>query len=275
MRTFTLGLCIFFCGLTSCSLPANKEEARNQVIAQGILSPGPRPGTLIFGPALLSQGHVAISRKACEGSIGSILPPLAFTQCVANVIGQPFMLIDRIKAAVNGIQDPYAQQRHHVYLTGIEKYFVQQSKEYDCWAATLEMARRYLHLYYVSQDDLLESGQKACPGLSAQKGAEAYQIVYVIISKLYRYDQSRTTPAICFNVQCIVDYLARGHPIIMLGSGHAVLLVGMDYMTIPNQNGSQPIIFVERMFVLDPIGNGQVETWSDFTLCKEDVFMVY
>ena len=114
---------------------------------------------------------------------------------------------------------------------------MQQSKPNDCWAATLEFARDFLHLHHVSQGDLVSEAQKICPRLEDQTaGADAYQITFSIATVLLRYDRPRTNPHFCSDTQCVIDLLVKGHPVIMLGSGHAVLVVGMDYSAGKNRD---------------------------------------
>jgi len=264
-------LLLMLASIGSCTRPANREEAISQVIAKGILRPGSTPGTLLFGPGILTQGSVAESTKPCEGAIGSIFPPFSLTQCVTYGLTAPLNLLGDVALAMKGATPP----RGHVYLTGIEKFWVPQSEKNNCWAAVLETARKYLGLHYVSQDDLLESAQKICPGLKQQPGADAYQIVSAIRYRLQQHDQSRLTPGVCFDIQCVVGRLQNRRPVIMLGAGHAVLLVGLDFRIAPGARGAGPAILVERMFILDPNGNGQVETWSTFAFCKIDTFMYY
>jgi hypothetical protein len=272
-RSAILYSTIIFAVITSCSPPANREEAINQVIGQGFLRPDPNSGGMSNGIRLLIEGTVSESQTPCEGAIGSVLPPFSLEQCGLYSIVRPFIAVEDALSNLTGARNPL--DRRHIYLTGIEKFWVHQSEPDDCWAATIEVARKYLNLRYVSQDELLSTAHNACPRLRESKGADAYEIVSVIRFKLKQYDQTRVQPGACFNIECIITQLTTGHPVIMLGSGHAVLMIGMDYIIIPsNQRKSGPSIVVERAYVLDPNGTGQVETWS-IGLCKIDTFLFY
>lgn len=279
MRSFVL--CIALLGLltgSSCTTPVDKEAATNQLIGEGILLPGPpdqygMPSKFYFGPGILTRTSAIQSQKPCEGAIGSILPPLSLDQCVAGVLTLPLLGLQKVATALSyGANDP---NEHHVYLTGIEQYWVHQTQNNDCWAATLETARDYLHLRHVSQTELIDSARQVCPMLNTQShGAEAYQIAYSIASTLRGYDFSRTDPHICGDISCIITALTQGQPVIMLGGGHAVLLVGMDYDVAGT--GPNPAVVVEQMFVLDPAAEQPVVSkWSTFSFCKIDVFIAY
>ena len=270
---------VAFCGalmliaITSCSPPTNTAEATNRVIAAGFMRPGSTPGELVFGPGLLSRPYVSETGRSCEGSIGSIIPPIAIMQCVTNTALRPLMILGDLQLALNGVRPESI--RRHVYLNGIERYWVHQSQPNDCWAATLETARRYLHLHPVSQDDLIESAQRICPALrSQQRGADLYQIVTAIRYRLKVYDERVRAPGVCLDDQCILDSLTRGRPVIMLGSGHAVLVVGLDYVPVPGATSGSKYI-IDRIYVLDPAGNGEVEARSPPSLCNAEAFVFY
>jgi Papain-like cysteine protease AvrRpt2 len=268
-RTFiVLGL-VFCFGMASCSPPTDVGGAENQVIGKGLVLP--TQGDLLVGPGLLSATEIIQATKSCEGSVGSIIPPLSVNQCAMNVLATPLLALENLQNALTGTVDPNA---HHIYLNGIERYFVRQSEPENCWAATLETARDFLGLHPVSQDELIASARQICPRLREQnRGAEAYEIVYVIISVLKQYDRWRTEPHTCPDAECIITALSQGHPVIMLGSGHAVLLIGMDY-TVKPTNNPKPLVVVERLFVFDP-WSGQVDTWTPFSFCKIDVVFAY
>lgn len=258
-------IALFLAGLVSCAASTGTGGPISQVIMGGFLRP--ENGNLYFGPGLLSLQDVVRGTKPCEGASGSILPPLAVNQCVGDILAS-------ILPSFQGIDNNPDQ--NHLYLTGIERYFVHQSQENDCWAATIQMARDYLHYTPVSQEELINASQRACPNLSAQSnGADAYQIAFSVASTLKQYDQSRTIPHFCPNIQCIVSSLQKGHPIIVLGEGHAVLMIGMDFVVLPpGKHG--PIFVVQHIYVLDPANEyAQVEKWSPFTFCKADAFISY
>ena len=128
-----------------------------------------------------------------------------------------------------------------------------------------------MNLRHVSQEDLVGGAQKICPLLEDQsEGADAYQITFVISTMLQQYDRSRTNPHFCTDTQCIIDSLVRRRPVIMLRAGHAVLVVGIDYL--PEKTG----LHVEALFVLDPASSGpQVAEWTPISFCNADVFLAY
>jgi hypothetical protein len=158
--------------------------------------------------------------------------------------------LDELYLLGSGRQYP----ENRVYLDGIDKFLVQQSKPNDCWAAALETARRYLHLYPVSQGEMIEAGQQICPRLKSQpKGADTYQIAYIIAHVLSRYDIGLADPHFCVDAQCIVVSLLRDRPVIMLRSGHAVLVVGADFLTDRDPTRSaKALVVVKRFKILDP-----------------------
>ena len=283
VRNFAL--CAFSVALVfisgSCTNPDDKQGAIGQVIGEGFILPGQRsgnqPGTpksdVFVGPGLLTRTEVVSGKNACDGAIGSVIPPLSITQCAGSVLTLPLLGVEKLLTALSGGAGVYGE--YHIYLTGIEQYWVQQNEQNDCWAAALETTRRYLNLYPVSQSELIGSARRVCPMLSTKgRAADAYEIAFSIASTLQIYDRPRTNPTICPDIECIVGSLRNRHPVIMLGAGHAVVIVGMDYAV--RGTGPKPLIVVERVFVLDPASkSAEVQTWSPFGFCKADVFIAY
>ncbi|MBV8926319.1 MAG: hypothetical protein JOZ74_13210, partial [Bradyrhizobium sp.] len=192
------------------------------------------------------------------------------------IITQPLLELDNtVSAVLLGRQtDP---NEHHLYLAGIERYWVQQSETNDCWAASLQTTRDYMGLYHVPQDEMIRQASGFCPSLQSQReGADAYQIAYAIDGTLRRYDMPRTNPHFCSEPKCMIQSLANRHPIIVLSSGHAVVLVGMDYALRPVTNSPEPLVIIKRLFILDPAKeHAEAETWSVFSLCKVDGLLAY
>jgi hypothetical protein len=89
---------------------------------------------------------------------------------------------------------------------------------------------------------------------------------------LSRYDIGVANPHFCNNAECIVASLTRNRPVIMLRSGHAVLVVGADFLV-----GTNPyyLMVINNLKILDPAGNGQIEDRSAFNLCNADAFIAY
>jgi hypothetical protein len=86
VRTTALFGTLILTIITSCSPPMNTEQAQRQLIEQGVFqkiqSPPNHLATYSVGLANLFQMHVVKSETACEGAIGSIVPPLAERECV-------------------------------------------------------------------------------------------------------------------------------------------------------------------------------------------------
>jgi hypothetical protein len=279
---FRLGLAFVFVVLASCTPmpPADRGEATNRLVGNGLARVGSVPNrptaiSLTFGLGLMAQTQRIGSQKICEGAVGSLLPPLS-AACVSSFFSIPGLFAAKLSAASSRQTLP----ENHVYLTGIEKYWVGQNQYYDCWAAVLETARKYLHLHPVSQSLMLDNTKRMCPQLERQKSADAYQITYAISSILAQYDRLVANPHLCPNEACIIESLTSGHPVIMLQSGspgHAVLVVGMDFVVGRSSTPNEPLIIIDHIFILDPdpkVGP-VVQSWTTFSLCKADAFIAY
>jgi len=277
---FAFGIVLaFICVvITSCSIPEDTEGATAQLIGQGLLhvQGGQRLGDLLtysFGVQNLSQTQVVKSHSLCEGAIGSVIPPLAVKECVGSAITLLFRPLDELQVSASGTQYP----ENHVYLAGVNRFWVRQSRPNDCWAAALQIARDFLHLHHVSQDELIDSAQNLCPRLKDQpKGADVYQMTFSIVALLARYDIRFANPHFCGDAQCILASLMRDRPVIMLRSGHAVLIVGADFLADQNPMGPAPaLVAVNNFKILDPAGTGEVANESPFVMCNADAFLAY
>lgn len=280
-KRLVCGCALTLCYITivSCSPPQDRNGAIAQVAGQGLLNPDLQPGLLPLGVGQITEMHIAESQTPCEGAIGSLIPPFALRQCsssgLADIVLAPVQILDALTGHPWTNSSPPTR---HVMLNGIERFWVHQSQDNDCWAASLQTARDYLNLHHVSQDDMIDASRRVCPRLRDQGGgADAYQIMYAIRSTLKSYDSSRVSPAVCLKEQCIIDRLTHGHPLIMLGTGsgggHAILIVGADYYIAQGTRTSSLII--DKLYILDPNGVGQVEVRSDTVFCHADAFIAY
>lgn len=345
-RSILRGLLSLIISASACAPPADTSQSTPQLVLSHIVQPvaandssittgmtnadvDSSPATASsqapeFGIGLPELGATtSVSAvRACEGSTGSILPPMFLSQCVPEItqiqsflppsqqrqfnqnVGLPLSglgtatslllnpnflantlthlgetrgipLAQQFRGAYTTQNQPATYTNGHIFLRGIEQYWVHQSVDNDCWAATLETARRFLHLPYVSQDQIREIADRLCQQLHHQRfGASTYQIVYAI-SKLHSSDGEVTSvhPHFCNSFACIVNSLTGQQPIIMLNSGHAVLVVGADYYS-GTANG-QSIVRYGTFYILDPAGNGNVKAKSLFSLCRADAFIAY
>jgi hypothetical protein len=164
-----------------------------------------------------------------------------------------------------------AKHRGRVRLNGIERFWVHQSNPADCWAAALETARMYrsstgTRSEHISQDKIRHIAGQYCPKYN-NGAATAYEISYMLSSLQRDYDHVNEKHFICTTFGCIIDSISRGHPVIMLKSGHATLIVGAEF-TKDGQVG-------EEFQVLDPAGNGKIENVSIFGICTAEVLISY
>jgi len=261
--------------IIACSPPADRPYATKAAISQLINQSfsSPQPAVVTYGriTSQLAATQVVNSRVPCEGAAGSVMLPLG-VYCLDTLMA-PMLPIGELFSSL-GIAPPL--HAYHVYLSGVAQYFVHQSEPNDCWAAALTTTRDFLHLPHITQTTLLSSAAKFCPLLPTQnRGADAYQIIYTIKHVLLRYDESRTSPHFCINPPCLIASLVQGHPIILLGNDHTVLLVGVDYVLSPSKSTPTPTITLQRLYLLDPAGNGLVETSLPAILCRVDVAIAY
>jgi hypothetical protein len=261
--------------MASCASPndpADVQSANNTLIQNGIIHEQPKvPGqvatyaTVGFGQ--LTEAQIISENHSCDGAAGSVVHPLIGNQCVLNALLLPITALINVSSALSGEQNDDVQ---HTDLTGIQTYFVHQDKQNDCWAAAFVMAREYQNLYPVSQQELLSHAYNVCPVLSSQNhGATLYQIYYVM-KDLRKYDAG-ISPHFCNDSKCIVFSLLSGQPVIVLMSGHALLMVGADWEKLSDTDA-----LILRARVLDPASKtATIKTLSSFQLCSADAFISY
>ena len=143
------------------------------------------------------------------------------------------------------------------------------------------MARDFLHLKPLSQSDILSISQKQCPKLNV--AADMYQIIYSIELLGREYDTGAINPYFCDEPKCLVNALKRQRPIIILQSGHAVLLIGMDYddgliypegVAIPS-TAYVDVVHPVTYYVMDPADKqNKVRKISRLKACTADAFIV-
>jgi hypothetical protein len=156
-----------------------------------------------------------------------------------------------------------------IALPGLERFWVSQKKDNLCWAAAIEIVRGYLHLRHVTHLTMPATVAKECPKLLNQtKGAELFQIAFVI-SKFNRlYDNSRLAPHACSTEQCVIESIQRGRPAIALKSAHAVVIQAVEIA-----DGAPDAIW--RYKILDPAGDGKIETREPLEMCTADAFIAF
>jgi Papain-like cysteine protease AvrRpt2 len=222
---------------------------------------------------------VYVNGPGCVGDAGSVLPPLTFS-CGLAAFTQPLTAMDHLVRSLTG---DHGNQRH-VGLIGIERFFFPQSKPTDCWAATLETSRAFLHLPEVSQDQILADATRLCPQIPKQLGASLSQIAHTIDYMEATYDKATPVkPVWCTDADCIIRSLTNQRPVIMLrpghDSGHAVLLVGVDYDSNPTGNNptqDKTVDIVQTLYILDPMNQEPtIQAQSLYEVCHADAFISY
>jgi hypothetical protein len=218
------------------------------------------------------------------GDSGSILSPLSLS-CATAVINFPFTALYDLQASLEG----HTRPRRHAGLNAVDRstvssIYVPQDDDNHCWAATLEAARKFLHLPLVSQDkmvdilaDQIETQCKRQPPAFPSMNQIAYTIDYMDS----HYDTSNPVhPYYCTMAECIIDSLTRQRPIIMLRNGgplpgHAVLLVGVDYDSGVAQG--KPIVILRTLYIVDPKRKKKatVDVISLYDACRADAFISY
>jgi hypothetical protein len=258
----SISLCFYGCE----DPPKNSGEAENANILKGLVDPHP----LSFNDPVLAQpGHVFEPRAVhaqgvCQGSAGSLLPPLSISGCALAILTKP---VDALENVFDALHVPSA--RHHILLNGIQQFWVHQSNGDNCWAAVLETARAYHHLPYVSQDQIRDMVGRYCPDISGQGDRpDVYQIQVAMALLWQRYGDTKSGVTMCGNPDCILKSLQSGMPVVMMKKGHAVLIVGEDYFA---GNPSTP----KNFKVLDPQHEGKIEDSSLLDVCRADAFIPY
>ncbi|HUC60532.1 MAG TPA: papain-like cysteine protease family protein [Alphaproteobacteria bacterium] len=265
-------LCLVACA--QGDTPAGTEAAQRTLIAAGILHVVPTSNGFTISASVgnASQTRTVSAEQICEGATGSDLPPLAVMGCTSSVLNTPSEFLRQFEVDV--LHAP--SHRQHVELSGIERYWVHQSKINDCWAATLATARSFRRLYPMSQNRILSFAQAQCPDLESQRtGANAYQIVYVITRLILMRDGNAVHPHFCDDYGCIADSIRNQHPVIMLNSDHAELVVGMDYVINPNPPSGTSAVMPDLIYLLDPAGDGTVKNVLPLEICGADAFIAY
>jgi hypothetical protein len=267
LRLVSIAAALIFT-VSSCGDPATSEDANKSITANGIISLyPPRNSNELVEFQLLSlfDPRIKSAKNSCEGGAGSVLPPLSFVNCTASLITKPLDILESVGTAFGA-----PIERSHVILTGIQQFWVQQTNINDCWAAVLETARRYHHFHYISQDQILDFAGGYCPRLASQPGgANTYQILYIIVKLMNTYRDRLNGGMFCKDSDCIIDSLKRGSPVIMLKSGHAVLIIGADYLEGP------PIV-PKNFKILDPASaTPEIEDRSVLETCGADVLIPY
>lgn len=258
--------------LLSCDKPEDTASANNQSILRHFSFIREHNGNIEVGPIGLPSLPLRVdSNRPCEGSVGSVIPPLAVFECSFALLSTPTFLLERGLGAIVGNENINIGR---VILPDVDRInFVHQTKQNDCWAATLEMARAYRGLKHISQDDIISRSASYCPKLSEQQyGADAYQIMYMISILERSFDGGSRSHELCSMTECIAEAIHRRHPVIMLHAGHAVLIVGVEYMKPSSRD--DPFL-VRDFLVYDPSGNGEMDTISILSACRGDVFIVY
>lgn len=251
----------------SCADPKDTGVADVFVVVQGILgmhNPFNLNDPILAQPGRLSRTIVQKAQTPCEGSVGSVLPPIAFEGC-----GNPFLALQNTQEWIS-TEFGFGSGLNYVFLPDVQKYWVRQTSASNCWAAALETARRYRHFRYLTQSDIYDFALSYCPILGTQReGASAFQITYIIAQLMERYHERNGENMICSDMKCILDTLKSGHPIIMLNSSHAILIVGADYF-------DNNIPTVKSFKILDPASvNGEIETVPVWKRCMADAFIPY
>ena len=219
-----------------------------------------------FGLPYLTATQLKQDNSTCDGAAGSVAPPLT-SECMAYAAVAPALEPMRLLQTVLGGKD----HTQEVDLPGIQHVWIGQSRPNDCWAATLQMARDYLGLPHVEQNQILASGAQFCPAITQQgQGADLFQIIYVSRRLFRTTDSARTLGQVCSNSTCIVSSLTKGHPVIMLKDGHATLIIGADYDTASAQ------VHIARIRILDPDDQvATIKTIPFYQLCSADAFLAY
>jgi Papain-like cysteine protease AvrRpt2 len=243
----------------------DRDAATAGVIAGGIIrfKPMSQWGSTepiaTFGLPVMGETTFISAQAACEGSGGSILPPLGFNQCSTGLVMTPLW------TAVRAVGGPVGRT---VALRGLENSWVPQKQDNLCWAAALETVRRYLNLFHIPHEEMSRAVANECPALPSQKGADLYQIAFVISKFNKLYDKNLIAPHVCSTEGCIIQSIQRGRPIIALKSSHAILVQGVEIA-----NGTPDLIAKWR--ILDPAGDGRVETRDPLEMCTADAFIAF
>lgn len=243
-----------------------QREADAQVGAGGFVQfkdlsqLGSREPLVRFGLPLGGRTTVASAREPCNGSAGSVLPPLAFTQCGSSVLLAPLHVLESAAGGVPGLT---------IAVPGLQNYWVQQGEDYLCWAAAYETVRSYLHLTHIDFRSMPNAVAGECPQLQRTNvGASAFQIAYAINRISRQLDAAPLAPHFCASEQCIVASLSRHRPVIALKGNHAVLIAAVE--TIQNSQ------YIQKYWLLDPAAASSAYRVADpLEMCTTDVFIAF
>jgi Papain-like cysteine protease AvrRpt2 len=213
----------------------------------------------VFGLPVMGETTFISTEAACQGAAGSVLPPLGFMQCSTGLVMTPLW------TAARAVGSPAGRT---IALPGLEAAWVAQKQDNLCWAATLETVRRYLNLTNIPHLDMSRMVANECPTLPSQKGADLYQIAFVIAKFNKLYDGNRLTPHACSTEACIIQALQRRRPVIALKASHAILVQGVEIA-----GGTADMISKWR--ILDPAGDGRIEERDPLEMCTADAFIAF
>ena len=257
------------------SQPSTQRGATTSLIMGDVVRPlpqthsGPFPSFgFTVGLGQLSQTRAVASKNYCEGAAGSVIPPLALTECGAGIVTLPMSALRGLTDAVAGPGD--SRYDRHITLIGLQQYWVRQHRDNLCWAAALETSRAFLHLYHLPQESMPQFVANECKSLPSQpEGADAYQIGFIITKMMRTFDGPAVRPHFCRDTRCMIEAISRQRPVIILNSSHAVLVQGMDYET------DGRTIVVRDYRILDPDGDGQIESKPALAYCRADAIITF
>lgn len=238
-------------------------------VQKGTTSSGRKHVQLVIGSGSLSKTNTSSEAAPCIGEAGSIIPPLSVRACI-NSRALASSLLRNLLEDESHIE--------HIVLPGIESSFVSQKEPNICWAASMESARKYLHLFHVHQKKIVQELESSCGKNLQDRAASAYQIFFAIQKLSESYDMGLIKPSFCSRPECLLESLTNGRPVMMLrpgsGVGHAVLLVGMDFVYDKEEGGKQ-LIIPRKLHILDPEGDGKLKKISCFDIASVDAFIVF
>jgi hypothetical protein len=222
--------------------------------------------------------RIVPASQQCQGAAGSAIPPIAIDQCGGAIISSPLDFLTNVTEALSGQK----ASQSHVRLAGIERYWVPQSRNPDCWAAAFATAEMYTRARSTTRQQVLEYGNGICPDIQSQLGgASTYQIYYIYNSLHGQIYGQRGGSSFCDDLACIIIALLNRHPVIALSSGHAVIIAGADYLADPALTGGKFFPVAKKFYILDPAadpdaaGYGHLEARSVLEMCRAEAFLVY
>lgn len=289
-------LCVFISGCSILETPSNRAEAISKIKIGTIVQYDKATQSVGFLDMKPNSTKFLNAKSACEGAVGSVIPPLALEGCTTGLVNSIFLPLKKLAEALPGPgNNPY---QHEVSLANAEHYWRKQEEENDCWAASLESARDFLHLRHKSQKQIVALAAQECPSMrdassGSSKRADAYQIVYAIAMLQSMLDRERIKPHFCDDEKCVIVALGNQRPVIMLKSGHAFLLTSVSYVYVPPEAYAQdPVLSrihisiggkdvaqstkpaIDYAYALDPLSGKETPIkLTPFDLCAADVFI--